>query len=73
MTEYGHGVAEGAGQFSGSAGGGGGGTGGGGDWGFALGRAVGDTIDTVTALPAEQLLLLVVAVVVGFWILRRAL
>jgi len=72
MTEYGHGVAEGAGQFSGSAGGGGG-AGGGGDWGFALGRAVGDAVDTVTALPAEQLLLLVVAVVVGLWILRRAL
>jgi hypothetical protein len=71
MTEYGHGVAEGAGQFSGS--GGGGAAGGGGDWGFALGRAVGDAVDTVTALPAEQLLLLVVAVVVGFWILRRAL
>lgn len=71
MTEYGHGVAEGAGQFSGS--GAGGGAGGGGDWGFALGRAVGDAVDTVTALPAEQLLLLVVAVVVGFWILRRAL
>ena len=71
MTEYGQGVAEGAGQFSGS--GGGGAAGGGGDWGFALGRAVGDAVDTVTALPAEQLLLLVVAVVVGFWILRRAL
>ena len=71
MTEYGHGVAEGAGQFGGS--GGGGGTTGGGDWGAAFGDMAGDAVRTVTALPAEQLLLLVVAIVVGFWILRRAL
>src|SRR5262245_61958320 len=51
MTEYGHGVAEGAGQFSGSNGGGVGG-GGGGDWGAAMGNAVGDAVQTITALPA---------------------
>jgi hypothetical protein len=70
MTEYGHGVAEGAGQFGGSSGGG---TGGGGDWGAVLGDMAGDAVRTVTALPVEQLLLLVVAIIVGFWILRRAL
>jgi hypothetical protein len=72
MIEYGHGVSEGAGQFSGSTGGDGG-SAGGGDWGLTFGRMAGDAVDTVTALPAEQLLLLVVAIVVGFWILRRAL
>ena len=70
MFEYGHGVAEGAGQVSGSSGGGGGGTA---DWGGAIGTTIGDAVDTITALPAEQLLLLVVAVIVGFWVLRRAL
>ena len=70
MTEYGRGVAEGAGQFSGSAGGGGGG---GGDLGLELGRMVGDAVDTVVRLPTEQLILLVAVLAVGFWIFRRAL
>jgi hypothetical protein len=69
MTEYGHGVAEGAGSVSGSNGGGGGG----GDWGVAVGNMVGDAVGTVSRLPTEQLLLLVVAIIVGFWILKRAL
>jgi hypothetical protein len=71
MTEYGHGVAEGAGTFSGSNGGGS--VGGGGDWGAAVGNAVGDAVNTITALPAEQLLLLVIGIVVGLWVLKRAL
>ena len=70
MVEYGHGVAEGAGQVSGSSGGGAGATS---DWGGAIGNTIGDAVSTITALPAEQLLLLIVAVIVGFWILRRAL
>ena len=70
MVEYGHGVAEGAGQVSGSSGGGGGGPT---DWGGAIGNLVGDAVTTVTRLPTEQLLLLIVAIIVGFWILRRAL
>ena len=68
MTEYGHGVAEGAGSVSGSNG-----VGGGGDWGVAVGHMVGDAVGTVSRLPTEQLLLLVVAIIVGFWILKRAL
>ena len=72
MTEYGHGVAEGAGKFSGSNGGGTVG-GGGGDWGAAMGNAVGDAVNTITALPAEQLLLLVIGIIVGLWVLKRAL
>jgi hypothetical protein len=32
----------------------------------------GDTIDTIGAMPVEQLLLIAVAAFVGFWILRRA-
>jgi hypothetical protein len=68
MVEYGHGVAEGAGQVSGSSGGGGTS-----DWGGGIGHMVGDAVTTVTRLPTEQLLLLIVAVIVGFWILRRAL
>ncbi len=75
MVEYGHGVGEGTSGVSGYGGGGGGGVGGGGggDWGAGLGRMAGDAVDTISALPAEQLLLLVVAIVVGLWILKRAL
>ena len=72
MVEYGHGVGEGTSGVSGY-GGGGGGAAGGGDWGAGLGRVAGDAVDTVAALPAEQLLLLVVAIVIGLFLLKRAL
>ncbi|CAN5497343.1 hypothetical protein BH20CHL7_BH20CHL7_04300 [soil metagenome] len=71
MLEYGRGISDGpAGQVGGSAGGGLGG--GGGDWGGAAVRAVTDTVDTIAALPPGQLLLLVAAVVIGLWVLKRA-
>ena len=69
MTEYGRGVGEGAGQFGGSTGGGGGG---GGDWGGNLIAMGSDAVDTVLSLPTEQLLLLLV-VLVGLFVLKRAL
>jgi hypothetical protein len=71
MTEYGRGVGEGAGQFGGSTGGAGGG--GGGDWGGNLMALASDAVDTVVSLPTEQLLLLIVVVLVGLFVLKRAL
>ena len=71
MTEYGRGVGEGAGRFGGSSGGGGGG--GGGDWGGNLVAMGSDAVDTVLSLPTEQLLLLFVVVLVGLFVLKRAL
>jgi len=77
MFEYGRGVGEAAGQAGGSQGGGtgggalGGGSGGG-DWGAAIVGAGNDAVQWVATLPPAQLLLLVVAVVVGLAILRRA-
>lgn len=70
MTEYGRGVGEGAGRFSGSSGGGGGG---GGDWGGNLMGIAPDAVDTIVSLPTEQLLLLVVVVLAGLFVLKRAL
>ena len=69
MAEYGQGVSEGAGRFSGSAGGGGSG---GGDWGGDLAAMAGDAVDTLVALPTEQLVLLVAAILVGLFLLKRA-
>jgi hypothetical protein len=71
MTEYGRGVGEGAGQFGGSTGGAGGG--GGSDWGGNLMALASDAVDTVVSLPTEQLLLLIVVVLVGLFVLKRAL
>lgn len=73
MTEYGRGVGEGAGQFGGSAGGSGVGGGGGGDWGGNLMALASDAVDTVVSLPTEQLLLLIVVVLAGLFVLKRAL
>lgn len=71
MLEYGHGISDGpAGQVGGSSGGGLGG--GGGDWGATAIGALTDTVDTITALPPGQLLLLIAAVVIGLWVLKRA-
>ena len=70
MFEYGGGISEGpAGQVGGSGGGGGANL----DWGAQLVARASDAVGTIAALPAEQLLLLVAGILVGFWILRRAL
>jgi hypothetical protein len=70
MVEYGHGVSEGAGTVAGSQGGLGGS--GGGDWGGNLVRVATDAVDTISTLPAEQLLLLIGAIVIGFVLFKRA-
>jgi hypothetical protein len=70
VVEYGHGVGSGpAGQVGGSSGGF---ANGGGDWGGQIANAAGDAVQQIQALPPGQLLLLIAAIVVGFWILRRA-
>jgi len=66
MLEYGNGVAQGAGRATG--GGGGGSTG----MSVEIGRAVNDSIQTLSTLPPAALLGLVVLVVVGLWMLKRA-
>ena len=69
MVEYGQGIGNGpAGQVGGHTGA----TGAGGDWGGQIGAAAQDLVQQVTALPPAQLLLLVVAIIVGLWVLRRA-
>jgi hypothetical protein len=67
MLEYGNGV----GQVSGRAGGGGSG-GGTVDFGGQVGQAFSDAVHTVSALPPSTILLIVVLIVVGLVILRRA-
>ena len=67
MVEYGQGV----GQATGVAGGGGGG--GTQDLGAGAMAFVHNAVDTITTLPPEQLLVLVVAVLFGLFILRKAL
>jgi hypothetical protein len=67
MVEYGNGV----GQATGVAGGGGGG-GGSMDAGAAMGQFVDNAIHTISTMPPTQLALLVVIVVVGFLIFKRA-
>ena len=69
MTEYGRGVGEGAGRFGGSGDGGGGV----GDVGGNLIALASDAVDTVVSLPTEQLLLLIVVVLAGLFVLKRAL
>lgn len=69
MTEYGRGVGEGAGRFGGSGGGGGGP----GDVGGDLMAMASDAVDTIVSLPTEQLLLLIVVVLAGLFVLKRAL
>jgi hypothetical protein len=67
MVEYGNGV----GQASGIAGG----SGGGGqsmDAGAALGQFVNNAVHTISTMPPTQLALLVVIVVVGLVIFKRA-
>ncbi|MEA2607056.1 MAG: hypothetical protein QOI00_1813 [Chloroflexota bacterium] len=69
MVEYGNGV----GQASGIAGGSGGGGGGQSmDAGAALGQFVNNAVHTISTMPPTQLALLVVIVVVGLVIFKRA-
>jgi hypothetical protein len=42
------------------------------DAGAALGQFVGNAVDTVAAMPPGQLALLVVIIIIGFVILKRA-
>jgi hypothetical protein len=67
MVEYGQGV----GQATGVAGGGGGG-GGSMDAGVAFGQFIDNAAYTLSTMPPMQLALLVVIVVVGFVIFKRA-
>lgn len=71
MFEYGGGVSEGP---AGQVGGAGGGRGGADlDWGGQLVDRASDTIQAIVALPTEQLLLLIAGLIIGLWVLRRAL
>ena len=70
MVEYGNGVGQGPGGQVG--GGGGGGAGVNSDWGAAIGHAANDAVNTLVALPAWQLALIVVLVIGGLIVLRRA-
>ena len=67
MLEYGNGVSQGAGRATG-----GGGGGGSSDMTVQIGRAVNDSIHTLSTLPPAALLGLVVLIVIGLWVLRRA-
>ena len=67
MVEYGNGV----GQATGVAGGGGGG-GQSMDAGVAIGQFVGNAVHTISTMPPTQLAILVVALVVGFVLFKRA-
>jgi hypothetical protein len=67
MLEYGNGVGQGAGRVNG--GGGGGST----DMSIQIGQAVNDSVRTLSTLPPAALLGLVVMVVIGLWVLKRAL
>ena len=71
MVEYGHGVGEGTGAVGGVQGGPGG-TGGSDDWGASIMGMAEDAVNTVVALPTEQLLLLAAVVLVGLFLLKRA-
>jgi hypothetical protein len=69
MVEYGQGVGEVGGRVGGSGGGGGSGT----DVGAGLASMISESVDRVAALPPETLVLLLVLVLAGLMILRRAL
>lgn len=66
MVEYGHGV----GTATGVAGGGHGG--GSMDAGAAFGQFITDTVNNISALPPTTIFLGIVAIIVGFIILKRA-
>ena len=68
MAEYGQGVAQGSGLTGGGAGAGGGTM----DVGQAAAGFVNDVTTTVSSLPPEALLALVVAIFLGFIVLKKA-
>jgi hypothetical protein len=68
MVEYGQGV----GQATGVAGGGGGGGGQTMDAGAAIGQFVGNAVHTISTMPPTQLAILVIALVVGLVLFKRA-
>jgi hypothetical protein len=72
MVEYGNGISGGAGGQVSGGGGGAGGAGVNGDWGGAIGQAVNDAVNTVAALPPWQLAILVVVIIAGLVVLKRA-
>jgi hypothetical protein len=74
MVEYGNGVGQVSGAGGGSGGGGGVGVGGGGptDLGATAMDFVSDSAHRILALPPEMLLLIVVAILVGLVVLKRA-
>jgi hypothetical protein len=67
MVEYGNGVSQGAGGFSGSHGGGGGSV----DVGAAVGDWISNAGHTISTMPPAELAVLVVAVLAGLFLLRR--
>ena len=69
MLEYGNGVGQGAGGVTGGTGGGGGGST---DMSHQIGQAVNDSIHTMSTLPPAALLGIVVLVIIGLWVLKRA-
>jgi len=72
MVEYGHGISDGpAGQVN-PGGGATGDAAANSDWGVAIGNGVGDAWQTFTALPAWQMALIVVLIIGGLIVLRRA-
>ena len=69
MVEYGQGVGQAAGVAGGGRGGGGGGSM---DAGAAFGQFVGNAVHTVQTMPPTELALLVVVIIVGLIIFKRA-
>jgi hypothetical protein len=67
MLEYGNGVGQGAGRAGGGSGGGGST-----DMSVQIGQALNDSIHTLSTLPPAALLGIVVMIVVGLWVLKRA-
>jgi hypothetical protein len=72
MVEYGNGIGNGAAGQVGGSGGGGGGSSVSTDWGAAIGQGVNDAVNTLGAMPAWQLALIVIAIIAGLVILKRA-
>jgi hypothetical protein len=69
MLEYGNDVGQGAGRVTGGGGGGGGGST---DMSAQIGRAFNDSVHTLSTMPPAALLGIVVAIVIGLWVLKRA-
>jgi len=68
MVEYGNGV----GEVAGRAGGGSGPGGGAPDVGASLAQMVNDSVNSISALPTEVLVLGIVLIIAGLFVLKRA-